>query len=162
MKVKYAVMIIITTLLLLVLGFLFLPTLLLQLTKGVIGNKLVVVSPWESFNFVLANALLLATCAPAAAVALWAYSRRRPGWPRIYGFFVGLSIAIVSAAAGVGLRLLVIANLMIRLGELGSTTAIAVSNLHYARWGFGALVIVCVVMTTLSLVLSQQREESLE
>jgi hypothetical protein len=157
MKAKYVVVTVITTLLLLVPGFLFLPTLLVQLTKSIIENDLMTLNPGESINFAWANAFLLASCAPVALVVLWAYSRKRPGWPRIYGFLLCLPVTIASAATGIVLRLLVVAKQLRSIGELGRTTGIAISNLGYSRWGFGTLVVVCGTLTIFLLLLSQQR-----
>jgi hypothetical protein len=155
-KAKYIVVTTITTLLLFVLGFWFLPTLLGQLTKSVIENDLIAMKTEELRDFTLANAALLAACAPAAAVMLWAYSRKRPGWPRVYGFFLCLLITIASAATGIGLRLFVIADQMRLVNELG-TIAIPIDTLHYSQWGGGALVIICGAITIVQLRLSQQR-----
>jgi hypothetical protein len=67
---------------------------------------------------------------------------------------------MASAAAGVGLRLLVIAD-QLRLID-GLVSGIAIGNLRYPRWGFGTLVVVCGAVTIVLLVLSQQRTEVAE
>ena len=162
MKGKHILVTAITALLLFALGFWFLPGLLVQLTKSVIESDLAA-STRELSTFVWANAFLLAACAPAAAALLWAYSRKRPGWPRVYGFFLCLLVAIVSAATGISLRLLVFANQLRWIGELGiATEIVAIGNLRYSQWGCGTLVVVCGAITIVLLVLSQQREEVVE
>lgn len=158
MKANYIVVAVITAFLLFVLGFWHFHTLLLQLTQGVIETSLVVLNPSESLKLASVDALLLAACAPAAAVMLWAHSQKRQGWPRIYGFFLYLLVAIASVAVGISLRLFVIASQLRLLSESGSTS-VAIDYLRYSHWGPGVLVLVCGAITVLLLVLSQQRTE---
>lgn len=159
-KTNYIVVTVVTAFLLFVLGLWSFHTLLLQFAESITETSLIGLNPGASFKLASADALLLAACAPAAAVMLWAYSRKRAGWPRIYGFFLYLLVAIASVAAGISLRLFVIANRLRLLSQFGSAT-VAIDFLRYSQWGFGALIIVCGAITVLLLVLSQRRKEKL-
>ncbi len=163
MMTKYIIITAITTLLLLVLGLWSVPLLLGQITDSVIQSPVATLTSEENVNFYWSGGLVPAACAPAAMAMLWAYSRKRSGWPRVYGFFLWLVVAIASVAAGIVIRLLSIWNLERLTRSLGNVrVSVSLRYLGYYRWGFRALLIVCGVSTIILFLMSLQRTETVD
>ena len=163
---RYTVITLVTMFILLVFGFWLGPSVTVRATKAIIENQLVLLRPEEAVSSALAGGILLAFCAPAAMAMLWAYSRKRSGWPRTYGFFVCLLVGLTSAVGGVGLRMLLIGRLLKSLVDPEHAIPFGFLSTEYFQWGFGAVIVVCGAITAVLFMRSLQRvgaaQESLE
>jgi hypothetical protein len=137
MVTRYAILTVLTASLPLILGFWSEPRLLvftIVILDHLFGITISSVGTKTICKFSALIGSLLAICAPTAIVMLGIFSRKRSGWPRVYGFFLFLLLAMADAAIGIELGLLFIKN------HLKSSDNISVwYALGYPLWwAFGA------------------------
>jgi hypothetical protein len=116
---------------------------LLKLTEALLKRPVLSISVQESVVFAVSVAFVAACTVPAAGLLLWAYSRGRAVASPILAFALALATSIISAAAAVLARLILLARQLRDFTPLPPGTAIRPQALGFLPWGVSGMLLVC-------------------